>query len=71
MKITIIEKQHFHQEKLVESKERVIYPENIHQLQHCITGHMAEKIRLEIEFKKGDIPALIQFLDHSIECFPI
>lgn len=69
MKVTIIEKQEFEKGKLLYSKERHIYPNDMEEFKNCVRGWRAEKIKIELEFGKDDVKDLIDFARDSQPCF--
>jgi hypothetical protein len=70
MKVTIIEKQDFEGNKLKQSLERVCYPD-MEEIAHIHIGYRAERIRLECEFGRKDIPKLLAFLNNAQYCFGV
>lgn len=71
MKVTIVKKQYFENKKLVHSVEEVAYPQSIIDLSNVPIGFIAEKIKLDCEFERDDIPYLIKFLQNAQQCFVI
>lgn len=68
MKVTLI-KEEFKTERISCSQEKIYTTTDIENLSRIPVGEMADKIRLEIEFTKHDIPIIMKFLSNAEPCF--